>query len=45
MNEVSVGFDWPSADIRLKRITEAIQIIKQLWNKKEKKNQAKYDTL
>ena len=45
MNEVSVGFDWPSADIRLKRITEAIQIIKQLWNKKEKKNQANYDTL
>jgi coenzyme F420-dependent glucose-6-phosphate dehydrogenase len=45
MNEVSAGFDWPSADIRLKRITEAIQIIKQLWNKKEKKNQAKYDTL
>ena len=45
MNEVSVGFDWPSAEIRLKRIIEAVQIIKQLWNKKEKKNQANYDTL
>src|SRR6476469_3987704 len=27
MNEVSGGFDWPSADIRLKRTTEAINII------------------
>ena len=33
MNEVSLGFDWPSADIRLERTTEAIQIIKKLWNK------------
>lgn len=31
MNEVSVGFDWPSADIRLKRTIEAIHIIKKLW--------------
>jgi coenzyme F420-dependent glucose-6-phosphate dehydrogenase len=31
MNEVPVGFDWPSADIRLARTTEAIQIIKKLW--------------
>ncbi len=37
MNEVSVGFDWPSAEIRLKRTKEAIQIIKKLWNKKENK--------
>src|SRR5918912_1392040 len=35
MNEVSVGFDWPSSKIRLKRTIEAIQIIKKLWNKKE----------
>jgi alkanesulfonate monooxygenase SsuD/methylene tetrahydromethanopterin reductase-like flavin-dependent oxidoreductase (luciferase family) len=34
MNEVSVGFDWPSADTRLERTTEAIQIIKKLWNKR-----------
>ena len=40
MNEVSVGFDWPSAAVRLKRTTEAIQIIKQLWGKKEEKRQA-----
>ena len=33
MNEVSLGFDWPFADIRLERTTEAIQIIKKLWNK------------
>ena len=31
MNEVPVGFDWPSADIRLARMKEAIQIIKKLW--------------
>ncbi len=35
MNEVSAGFEWPSAEIRLKRTEEAIQIIKKLWNKKE----------
>ena len=33
MNEVSLGFDWPSANIRLERTTEAVQIIKKLWNK------------
>ena len=31
MNEVPLGFDWPSAEIRLARTTEAIQIIKKLW--------------
>jgi coenzyme F420-dependent glucose-6-phosphate dehydrogenase len=41
MNEVPVGFDWPSADVRLARTTEAIQIIKKLWegSKEEKENQ------
>ena len=40
MNEVPVGFDWPSADVRLARTTEAIQIIRKLWegSKKEKDN-------
>jgi coenzyme F420-dependent glucose-6-phosphate dehydrogenase len=40
MNEVPVGFDWPSADIRLARTHEAIQIIRKLWegSKKEKDN-------
>jgi coenzyme F420-dependent glucose-6-phosphate dehydrogenase len=40
MNEVSVGFDWPSADIRLARTHEAIQIIRKLWegSMKEKDN-------
>ncbi|MFL6321959.1 MAG: LLM class flavin-dependent oxidoreductase [Nitrososphaeraceae archaeon] len=31
MNEVPAGFDWPSADIRLARATEAIRIISRLW--------------
>ena len=33
MNEVSLGFDWPSANTRLERTTESIKIIKKLWNK------------
>lgn len=37
MNEVSVGFTWTSAKIRLKRTIEAIQIIKKLWNKDKDK--------
>ncbi|WP_148685365.1 LLM class flavin-dependent oxidoreductase [Candidatus Nitrosocosmicus hydrocola] len=35
MNEVSVGFDWPLAKIRLARTIEAIHIINHLWNKKQ----------
>jgi coenzyme F420-dependent glucose-6-phosphate dehydrogenase len=35
MNEVSVGFDWPAAEIRLARTIEAIHIINNLWNKKQ----------
>jgi coenzyme F420-dependent glucose-6-phosphate dehydrogenase len=31
MNEIPAGFDWPSADIRLARTTEAIRIISRLW--------------
>jgi len=34
MNEVSVGFSWTSADVRLTRTIEAIQIIKKLWGEK-----------
>lgn len=35
-----MGFDWPSANVRLARTTEAIQIIRKLWegSKKEKDN-------
>ncbi|HYG00493.1 MAG TPA: LLM class flavin-dependent oxidoreductase [Candidatus Saccharimonadales bacterium] len=33
MNEVSVGFEWPSAEIRLNKTIEAIEIINNLWNK------------
>jgi coenzyme F420-dependent glucose-6-phosphate dehydrogenase len=41
MNEVPVGFDWPSSDIRLARTIEAIQIIRKLWegSKKVKGNE------
>ncbi len=42
MNEVSVGFDWPSAKIRLKRTIEAIYIIKKLWGKDEEGKGQKY---
>ena len=38
MNEVPLGFDWPSAEIRVERTTEAIQIIKILWNKTKSLN-------
>jgi coenzyme F420-dependent glucose-6-phosphate dehydrogenase len=42
MNEVPLGFDWPSAEIRVERTTEAIQIINILWNKnKSLKNSEK----
>lgn len=33
MNEVTLGFDWPPAEIRVNRTVESIQIIKKLWNK------------
>jgi coenzyme F420-dependent glucose-6-phosphate dehydrogenase len=36
MNEVPVGFDWTSASVRLARTTEAIQIIKMLWERSKK---------
>ena len=36
MNEVPAGFDWPSSNIRLARTTEAIQIIRKLWNESKK---------
>src|ERR687897_1662421 len=38
MNEVPLGFDWPSAEIRVERATEAIEIIKILWNKNKTKS-------
>ena len=46
MNEVPLGFDWPSADVRLARTTEAIQIIRKLWKgsikeKEEEENNSK----
>ncbi len=39
MNEVSVGFNWTTPEIRLKRTIEAIQIIKKLWSRKEEVKQ------
>ena len=38
MNEVSLGFEWPDAKVRLDRTTEAIQIIRKLWKKDEDNN-------
>ena len=38
MNEVPLGFDWPSAEIRVERTIEAIQIINNLWNRKRTSN-------
>jgi coenzyme F420-dependent glucose-6-phosphate dehydrogenase len=32
MNEVPVGYDWPTFPERIKRFEEAIRIIKLLWN-------------
>ena len=37
MNEDPLGFDWPDTKIRLARTTEAIQIIKKLWNEGKKR--------
>ena len=31
-----MGFDWPSAEIRVERTIEAIQIINKLWNRNKK---------
>jgi coenzyme F420-dependent glucose-6-phosphate dehydrogenase len=39
MNEVPLGFDWPTADIRLARTKEAIQIINKLWKRKDSKKE------
>ena len=43
MNEVPLGFDWPSADIRLARTTESIQIINKLWKKRRRSTRPKGD--
>lgn len=33
MNEVPLGFDWPSAQTRVEKTIEAIHIISKLWNR------------
>ena len=43
MNEVPLGFDWPSADLRVERTIESIQIINTLWHKnKDLNNSGKF---
>jgi coenzyme F420-dependent glucose-6-phosphate dehydrogenase len=37
MNETPLGFDWPRPKDRLKRVTEAVQIIRKLWQQKTSK--------
>jgi coenzyme F420-dependent glucose-6-phosphate dehydrogenase len=34
MNETPLGFDWPRPKARLKRVIEAVQIIRRLWQQK-----------
>ena len=34
MNETPLGFDWPRPKARLKRVVEAAQIIRKLWQQK-----------
>jgi coenzyme F420-dependent glucose-6-phosphate dehydrogenase len=43
MNEVSLGFEWPDAKVRLDRTTEAIQIIRKLWKKDGEDNNKDFD--
>jgi hypothetical protein len=31
MNEVPLGYDWPSPKFRLKKTIDAIKVIKNLW--------------
>jgi len=38
MNEVPLGFDWPSAEIRVERTIEAIEIINKLWIRNDNKS-------
>ena len=35
MNETPLGFDWPRPKARLKRVIEAAQIIRKLWQQKD----------
>src|SRR5919199_922860 len=39
MNETPLGFDWPTPKARLKRVIEAVQIIRKLWQQKKTRNQ------
>src|ERR671939_31513 len=36
MNETPLGFDWPTPKARLKRVIEAVQIIRKLWQQEAK---------
>jgi coenzyme F420-dependent glucose-6-phosphate dehydrogenase len=42
MNETPLGFDWPRPKARLKRVIEAVQIIRKLWQQ-EAKNDNDHD--
>lgn len=39
MNEMPLGFEWPSPKVRLARTKEAIDIIKSLWKAEGKNNE------
>src|SRR4029079_17030518 len=45
MNEVPLGYEWPkSSQVRLTKTTEAIQVIRKLWNQGMKGNGGGNDT-
>ncbi len=39
LNELPLGFSWPSGSVRLERTKEALEIIKSLWRANEEKNE------
>ncbi len=45
MNEVPVGYEWPSIKERIERLDESVQIMKLLWSKNFVNFKGKYYTL
>lgn len=45
LNEHVVGEGWPSADVRLEMLTEAVDVIRLLWTGKQKSHRGEYFTV
>jgi coenzyme F420-dependent glucose-6-phosphate dehydrogenase len=45
LNEHIVGRGWPSADVRLEMLTEAVDVIRLLWGGKQKSHRGTYFTV